>query len=247
MTAAIQASVSSELLDSLRQAVSNAEQQLSGIEGQMRAVRGVDLASVAQTNQGAVGLVSAYIGGRIFDGSGFAITASGYFLTNRHVVLQSGRRADSVFVTMADQRRMIRADIINVAQPTGPDLAVLQIRNYNGPHVPRIDWAATKARQGEPAALIGFPAGLAAALDRTQTIRTSMAGGIFSQVTPDEIRFDGFTVGGSSGSPILNASGEVVAVHRAGLAEAAGLAFAVPVRLAIPLLPAAALRDAGLR
>ena len=247
MTAAIQGSVSSELLDSLRQAVSNAEQQLSGIEGQMRAVRGVDLASVAQTNQGAVGLVSAYIGGRIFDGSGFAITASGYFLTNRHVVLQSGRRADSVFVTMADQRRMIRADIINVAQPTGPDLAVLQIRNYNGPHVPRIDWAATKARQGEPAALIGFPAGLAAALDRTQTIRTSMAGGIFSQVTPDEIRFDGFTVGGSSGSPILNASGEVVAVHRAGLAEAAGLAFAVPVRLAIPLLPAAALREAGLR
>ncbi|MCZ6918421.1 MAG: FHA domain-containing protein [Gemmatimonadetes bacterium] len=247
MTAAIQGSVSSELLDSLRQAVSNAEQQLSGIEGRMRAVRGVDLASVAQTNQGAVGLVSAYIGGRIFDGSGFAITASGYFLTNRHVVLQRGRRADSVFVTMADQRRMIRADIINVAQPTGPDLAVLQIRNYNGPHVPRIDWAATKARQGEPAALIGFPAGLAAALDRTQTIRTSMAGGIFSQVTPDEIRFDGFTVGGSSGSPILNASGEVVAVHRAGLAEAAGLAFAVPVRLAIPLLPAAALREAGLR
>ncbi len=247
MTAAAQNRVSQELLDSLRQAVGNAEQQLAGIEGRMRAVRGVDLASVAQTNQGAVGLVSAFIRGRIFDGSGFAITASGYFLTNRHVVLQSGGRADSVFVTMADQRRMTRADIVNVAQPTGPDLAVLKIRNYNGPHVPRLDWAGTKARQGEPAALIGFPAGLAAALDRTQTIRTSMAGGIFSQVTPDEIRFDGFTVGGSSGSPILNASGEVVAVHRAGLAEAAGLAFAVPVRLAIPLLPPAALREVGIR
>ena len=247
MAAAVRSSVSQELLDSLRRAVGNAEQQLSGIEGRMRAVRGVDLASVAQTNQGAVGLVSAYIRGRIFDGSGFAITASGYFLTNRHVVLQSGERADSVFVTMADQRRMTRADIVNVAQPTGPDLAVLKIRNYNGPHVPRLDWAGTKARQGEPAALIGFPAGLAAALDRTQTIRTSMAGGIFSQVTPDEIRFDGFTVGGSSGSPILNASGEVVAVHRAGLAEAAGLAFAVPVRLAIPLLPPAALREVGIR
>jgi S1-C subfamily serine protease len=88
---------------------------------------------------------------------------------------------------------------------------------------------------------------LAVALDRTQTIRTSMAGGIFSQVTADEIRFDGFTVGGSSGSPILNASGEVVAIHRAGLAESAGLAFAVPVRLAIPLLPQTARAEAGIR
>jgi S1-C subfamily serine protease len=247
MAAASRASMSQGLLDSLRQAVQDAEDQLSGIEGQVRAVRGVDLASVAQTNQGAVGLVSAFVQGSIYDGSGFAITPSGFFLTNRHVVLVNGRRADSVFVTMADQRRMTRADIINIAPSSGPDIAVLRIRNYSGAHVPRMDWEGYKARQGEPAALIGFPAGLAAALDRTQTIRTSMAGGIFSQVTSDEIRFDGFTVGGSSGSPILNASGEVVAIHRAGLAEAAGLAFAVPVRLAIPLLPQAALAEAGIR
>ena len=64
---------------------------------------------------------------------------------------------------------------------------------------------------------------------------------------PDEIRFDGFTVGGSSGSPVLNANGEVVAIHRAGLAEAAGLGFAVPVRLAIPLLPPEARAEAGIR
>ena len=247
MAAATRNAVSRDLLDSLRQAVRDAEQQLSGIEGRVRAVRGADLASVAQTNQGAVGLVSVFAQGKIYDGSGFAITASGFFLTNRHVVLVNGRRADSVFVTMADQRRMTRADIINIAPLNGPDIAVLQIRNYAGPHVPRLDWKGTNARQGEPAALIGFPAGLAAALDRTQTIRTSMAGGIFSQVTPDEIRFDGFTVGGSSGSPILNAAGEVVAIHRAGLVEAAGLAFAVPVRLAIPLLPPAALAEAGIR
>ena len=247
MAAATRNAVSRDLLDSLRQAVQDAEQQVSGIEERMRAVRGVDLASVAQTNQGAVGLVSAFVQGKIYDGSGFAITGSGFFLTNRHVVLVNGRRADSVFVTMADQRRMTRADIVNIAPLNGPDIAVLQIRNYGGPHVPRVDWQGTKARQGEPAALIGFPAGLAAALDRTQTIRTSMAGGIFSQVTPDEIRFDGFTVGGSSGSPILNAAGEVVAIHRAGLVEAAGLAFAVPVRLAIPLLPPAARAEAGIR
>ena len=247
MAAASSGGVPQALLDSLRKAVSDAEQQLSGIEGQVRAVRGVDLATVAQTNQGAVGLVSSFAQGRIYDGSGFAITSSGYFITNRHVVMHNGLRSDSLFVMMADQRRMLRADIINVAPRNGPDIAVIRIRNYTGPHVPRIDWAGDQARQGEPAALIGFPAGLANALDDSQTIRTSMSGGIFSQVRDDEIRFDGFTVGGSSGSPVLNANGEVVAIHRAGLAEAAGLGFAVPVRLAIPLLPPDARAEAGIR
>ena len=246
MAAASSGGVPQGLLDSLRRAVSDAEQQLSGIEGQVRAVRGVDLATVAQTNQGAVGLVSSFAQGRIYDGSGFAITSSGYFITNRHVVMHNGLRSDSLFVMMADQRRMLRADIINVAPGNGPDIAVIRIRNYTGPHVPRVDWAGDKARQGEPAALIGFPAGLANALDDSQTIRTSMSGGIFSQVRADEIRFDGFTVGGSSGSPVLNANGEVVAIHRAGLAEAAGLGFAVPVRLAIPLLPPDARAEAGI-
>lgn len=74
-----------------------------------------------------------------------------------------------------------------------------------------------------------------------------MSGGIFSQVTQDEIRFDGFTVGGSSGSPIMNAAGEVVAIHRAGLQDGAGLAFAVPVRLAVPLFPAALRGELNLR
>ncbi|MCZ6916755.1 MAG: FHA domain-containing protein [Gemmatimonadetes bacterium] len=247
MVAASNNRVPQELIDSLRQAVRDAEEQITGIEGQLRAVSGVDLATVAQANQGAVGLVSVYRGGRVYDGSGFVITPSGYFVTNRHVVMQDGRRADSVFVTMADQRRMIRSDIVSLASAEGADVALLRIRNYTGPHVPRVDWNGTKARQGEPAALIGFPAGLAAALDRTQTIRTSMSGGIFSQVTKDEIRFDGFTVGGSSGSPILNASGDVVGIHRAGLADAVGMSFAVPIRLVIPLLPADARAAVGIR
>jgi S1-C subfamily serine protease len=106
-----------------------------------------------------------------------------------------------------------------------------------------VDWDGTRAQQGEPAALIGFPAGVAAALDATRTVRTSMSAGIFSKVTPDRIQFDGFTVGGSSGSPVFNANGEVVAVHAAGLVEAAGLGFAVPVTHVWRLLPEDARRE----
>jgi S1-C subfamily serine protease len=95
--------------------------------------------------------------------------------------------------------------------------------------------------------LIGFPAGAAAALDETRTVRTSMAAGIFSKVTAELIQFDGFTIGGSSGSPVFNANGDVVAVHRAGLREAAGLGFAIPIKAVIALLPPDARAELGLR
>lgn len=237
-----------DLLDSLRRAVQAAEDRASGIETQMRAVRGVNLAAVAQANQAAVGLVSVFVGGEVFDGSGFVIARSGYFVTNRHVVMPGNRAPDSVFVTMADQRYMSRSSVVGVPGADGPDVALLRIANYGGPHIPNVDWSGTKARQGEPAALIGFPAGVAAAYDRrTETVRTSMSAGIFSKVTSDLVQFDGFTVGGSSGSPIFNANGEVVAVHRAGLREATGLSFAVPVKEVLSLLPADVKGELGLR
>lgn len=238
--------VSRGLLDSLREAVGAAERRAGEIEASVRAVRGTNLAAVAQANQGAVGLVSTFVGPDIFDGSGFAVTASGYFITNRHVVNPGGQSPDSVFVTMADQRTMARAEVVAVEAVPGPDLALIRIRDYSGPYVAGVDWIGNRARQGEPAALIGFPAGVAAAMDQTRTVRTSMSAGIFSKVTSTLIQFDGFTVGGSSGSPVFNAQGEVVSVHARGLREAAGLGFTVPVRLVLSLLPPDARRELGL-
>jgi pSer/pThr/pTyr-binding forkhead associated (FHA) protein/S1-C subfamily serine protease len=242
------ASGSNAALDSLRQAMQAAEDRAAAIATQMRAMEGVNLAGVAQANQSAVGLVAVYVGDEIYDGSGFALTRSGFFVTNRHVLIPlGGRLPDSVYVTMADQRVMKPADVVMIATASGPDLGVLKVRGFDGPHVQEVDWSGANARQGEPAALIGFPAGFGNALDATRTVRTSMSAGIFSKVTSDVVNFDGFTVGGSSGSPIFNADGEVVAVHRAGLAEAVGMGFAVPIAQLIPLLPAEAKRELGLR
>lgn len=246
LEAASDRQVAPELLDSLRTAMQAAASQVEQLDGQMRAVRGVNFPEVAQDNQGAVGLVSSFIGGQMFAGSGFVITGSGYFITNRHVVYDNGTRADSVFVTMADQRSRIPAGVVRISVAPGPDIAILRIQGYSGPYVRKVDWGGTRARQGEPAALIGFPTGFMVALDATGTVLTSMSAGIFSKVTADQIQFDGFTVGGSSGSPIFNASGEVVAVHRAGLRDTPGLAFAVPIAKAVRLLPAPAKAELGL-
>jgi pSer/pThr/pTyr-binding forkhead associated (FHA) protein/S1-C subfamily serine protease len=236
-------------LDSLLAAVQAAEERANNIEAQMRAVRGVDLASISQASQGAIGLVTAFSHSGIYDGSGFVITASGLFITNRHVVMPQGGSADSLFVTMADQRRPMRATLVNVAEAYGPDMAVLEIAGYTGPYLQKVDWTGTHMRQGEPAALIGFPAGMVAAMDASSsgTVRTSMSAGIFSKVETERVQFDGFTISGSSGSPIFNANGEVVAVHRSGLREAAGLGFGVPIDQLIPLLPPRVRAELGIR
>jgi len=239
------AQVSPGLVDSLRQAIQEAEEQAANIGAQLRAVSGVNLAGVAQANQRAVGLVTVFMGLRLFDGSGFVITPSGYFVTNRHVAQPDGEQPDSLFVTLADERFRIAAEVIAVAPPGGPDLAVLRILDHRGPYIEKVDWSGTRATQGEPAALIGFPAGLGAALDQTRRVRTSMSAGIFSKVTPELVQFDGFTVEGSSGSPVFNASGEVVGVHRGSLRGATGLGFAVPIKQLVPLLPAEVKAELG--
>ncbi len=237
---------SAALLDSLRQAVRLAEEQASDMEAQLRAVKGSDLSAVIQANTGAVGLVTAFFRSGRFEGSGFVLTPSGYYVTNRHVVILDGQWPDSVYVIMNEQRGRLRADVVSVGAPDGPDLAVIRVRDYAGPYVRSVDWTGQKMGLGEPAALIGFPAGMAVALDEQLTVRASVNAGIFSKIESERVQFDGFTISGSSGSPIFNADGDVVAVHRAGLKEAVGMGFAVKIGLLIPLLPAQARTELGL-
>ncbi len=224
------------LLDSLRRAVATAETQTATLDAKLRAIRATDFAGMAQQNQGAVGLITVALGGSYYDGTGFVISPDGYMLTNWHVVADSTHaQPDTIWVTMADQSLGRFADV--VATSNERDVALIKIRGYQGAALTAIDWKGTKARQGEPAALIGYPAGSGFARDRASVVRTSMTAGILSRVTADLIQFDGMTTGGSSGSPVFNADGEVISVHRAGLRQGPGFALSVPVKYAIPLMP----------
>jgi len=180
-----------------------------------------------------------------FNGTGFVITADGYMLTNWHVVADSQhQRADTIWVIMADQSQARYADVIALSPER--DVAVIKLRGYQGPYIAAIDWTGTRARQGEPAALIGYPAGSGFARLRSAVVRTSMTAGIISRATEDVIQFDGMTIGGSSGSPLFNANGDVIAIHHAGLLQAPGFALLVPIKHAVPLMPVVLRHKLGL-
>lgn len=232
-------------VDSLRRAVAAAESQTAQMTARLRAVRSADFASVAQETQGAVGLITVSLGADYYDGTGFVISSDGYMLTNWHVVADSAHeRPDTVWVTMADEARARLADVVATSRER--DIALIRIRGYQGPWLTAVDWDGTRARQGDPAALIGFPAGSGFARDRASVVRTSMTAGILSRVTADLIQFDGMTTGGSSGSPVFSSNGDVVSVHRAGLRQGPGFALSVPVRYAVPLFPLVLRQKLGL-
>ena len=233
-------------IDSLRRAVTAAEQQTLSLDGKLRAIRASDFASIAQQSQGAVGLVTVSFGHDHYSGTGFVIAADGYLLTNWHVVADSQHaRADTIWVTMADQAQARLADVIATSQER--DIAVLKVRGYQGAYLTDLDWTGTRARQGEPAALIGYPAGSGFAHLRSAVVQTSMTAGIISRASEDVIQFDGMTIGGSSGSPLFNANGAVIAIHRAGLPQAPGFALSVPIKHVVPLLPTELKQRLGLR
>lgn len=245
LAAAEQRAPSVATLDSLRGAVASAEQQTRGLDAKIRAIRGTDFAAMAQQNQGAVGLITVSFGRDYYNGTGFVITPDGYMLTNWHVVADSLHpRPDTIWVILADQSQARYADVI--ATSPERDIAVIKLRGYRGRYIAAVDWSGTKARQGEPAALIGYPAGAGFARLRTSVVRTSMTAGIISRATDDVIQFDGMTIGGSSGSPLFNANGEVIAIHRAGLAQAPGFGLSVPTRHAVAIMPIPLRRQLGI-
>ena len=245
LAAAERRAPSAATLDSLRGAVASAEQQTRGLDAKIRAIRGTDFAAIAQQNQGAVGLITVSFGKDYYNGTGFVITPDGYMLTNWHVVADSLHpRPDTIWVILADQSQARYADVI--ATSPERDIAVIKLRGYRGGYIAAVDWSGTKARQGEPAALIGYPAGAGFARLRTSVVHTSMTAGIISRATDDVIQFDGMTIGGSSGSPLFNANGEVIAIHRAGLAQAPGFGLSVPTRHAVAIMPIPLRRELGI-
>ena len=186
-------------------------------------------------------------------GSGVIVDASGYIITNEHVV-RNARRIRVMLTPKPDQpeerqalpgkrqeldtvivganrepigkRQVLDATVVGENRET--DLALLKIEASGLPTIP-IQEAHKGPRQGQVVLAVGSPEGL----DNTMTVGIISAVG--RQPTPDfpmlYIQTDAAINPGNSGGPLLNVEGELVGINTFMFSDSGrnqGLGFAVP-------------------
>lgn len=170
-------------------------------------------------------------------GSGFVIGASGYILTNNHVV--SGVATEGTLMVAFQDGTEVSGII--VGRNVSYDLAVVKVNRDDLPTVALGDSDAV--RVGDAAIAIGAPLGLdgtvtsgiVSALDRPVT-----AGGRGEMSYINAIQTDAAINPGNSGGPLLDAAGRVIGVNSAiatlpgssGEIGSIGLGFAIPMNSA---------------
>jgi Do/DeqQ family serine protease len=158
-------------------------------------------------------------------GSGFVFDASGYVLTNYHVVAR-GSRIQVSFEDGTDYVAKV------VGTDPGGDLAVLKIRgDKKFPTAPL--GTSTDLMLGEPTIAIGNPFGL------NQSVSLGVVSALHRTVHAenrsyyDFVQTDASINPGNSGGPLLNGDGEVIGVCSAIYANAQGIGFAIPIDRAL--------------
>ncbi len=162
-------------------------------------------------------------------GSGFIFSDEGYILTNEHVI----RNAAEIRISISDFDKPLDAQV--VGSDYDLDLAVLKIDTDQD--LPVLELGdSDQTRVGEWVVAIGNPYGL----DHTLTVGVISAKGrpvnIEGRYYDNLMQTDASINPGNSGGPLLNLSGEVVAINTAVDAHAQGIGFAIPTSTVVPVL-----------
>ncbi|SFZ85855.1 serine protease Do [Devosia enhydra] len=153
-------------------------------------------------------------------GSGFAISADGYIVTNNHVV------EDATKVTVRfDNGDETEATVVGTDERT--DLAVIKIEGFDD--LPFVTFAQDDARVGDWVLAVGNPFGLGGTV--TSGIVSARGRDIAGSTYGDFLQIDAAVNTGNSGGPAFNLKGEVVGVNTAIFSPNGGnvgIAFAIP-------------------
>ncbi len=207
-----------------------------------------------------------------YTGTGFLISKDGKILTNRHMAepwWQQMSNFVSIKPGLKPRFEVFRAFFPNIKEPfplriekvsEDADVALLSL-NLEGVDIPvlELDLSGVDAIEGEPAILLGYPAGLGAIFAKTDPdiakeisklplldaaqelserglIRALSTQGHVSDVSKERIVYDAQTTVGGSGGPLFNNKGKVIAINYGIFRGFRGANFGVPIKYALELL-----------
>ncbi len=161
---------------------------------------------------------------RIAAGSGVVLDQQGYILTNLHVVDD----AERVMVILTDGR-MLEGKVVGSDADT--DIAVVKIE-VNGLRAAELG-DSDSLKVGQPIMAIGNPLGLPGGPTVTTGVVSSLKRNLhFRGGRLRVVQTDAAVNPGSSGGPLIDLRGRVVAISIAQIPYAEGIGFAVPIKLA---------------
>jgi S1-C subfamily serine protease len=162
-------------------------------------------------------------------GSGIVIDPRGFIVTNHHIAGNAQRMMVSMFDGTQLEGTLVGTDSMT-------DVAVIRV-NAGGKKLPAAKLGDSDTiRVGQIAIAIGNPfgfmlrgptvtVGVISALNRTIQVET----GVFENL----IQTDAHINPGNSGGPLLNRSGEVIAMNSASIPFAQGIGFSIPMNMAM--------------
>ncbi len=203
----------------------------------------VDYRAISTGNENAVAIVVVDRGNRdIVSGTAFTVDSQATFVTNKHVLV--GEDGDKtplrIVVKFSGSSQWFRGRLIGVADSA--DIGVFKVDGLKGgsPRVEGIERDPHTLQRGDPVAIIGYPLGMDLPMPGQGTdvvAEPSLTVGTASKVLSNVIQVDGYGAPGSSGSPIFDRNGHVVAVLYGGVTESNGkIILAVPVTAVVDYL-----------
>jgi S1-C subfamily serine protease len=225
---------SGESVARLRAALAAAEERQRALAG---AVGGVDYRAISHRNQDAVAIVLVeFSDAERYSGTAFAVDSAGTLVTNKHIL--AGENGKSIprriGVIFSGSTQMWRGEVVGVAPDA--DIGVLRVSIKGGtPRVAGLARSRQGIERGDPVAIIGYPMGFDLPMEaqgQRPIAEPTLTVGTVSKTLTSVVQVDGYGAPGSSGSPIFDRDGRVIAVLYGGERESQGkIIFAVPAYL----------------